>query len=151
MEPGGTEPGRTRPATVLAAVDGSAQSQAAVSWAADEAAARGARLLVVNVVDTTFLGLWGASGTVRRELRSLAEPIVTAAVAHATEQRPDLLVHGRVLLGPATRTVLLLSRGADLTVVGHSGRGAMDRMWLGSLTQRLLVHGHGTTVVVPPA
>jgi nucleotide-binding universal stress UspA family protein len=135
---------------VLVGVDGSPQSRAAVSWAAAEAAAWGGRLVVVSVVDTTFLGLWTASRTVRNELRALAQPIVTCAIEQALARHPGLPVQGRVLLGPVGRTVLLLSRHADLVVVGRSGRGALSRTWLGSLAQRLLVQGHGTTVVVPP-
>lgn len=135
---------------VLVGVDGSAQSLAAVSWAADEAAARGARLVVVTVVDTAFLGLWTASRAVRTELRALAQPMLTRAMDQAVARQPGLSVRGRVLLGPVTRTFLLLSRHVDLLVVGRGGRGALSRVWMGSLTQRLLAYGHGTTVVVPP-
>ncbi len=141
--------GAARP-IVLVGADGSPQSRAAVVWAAAEAADRGAELLVVHVVDTAFLGLWGATAGLRAELRSLAEPIVRSAVRLATETSPGVSVRGRVLLGPATRTLLVLSQHAQLTVVGRSGRGALDRVWLGSLTQRLLVHGRRSTVVVPP-
>lgn len=136
---------------VLVAVDGSPQSRAAVAWATNEAAALRGRLVVVSVVDTTFLGLWTASRTIRHELRTLAQPVVTAAVEQAMARQPGLSVQGRVLLGPVARTLLLLSRHADIVVVGRSGRGALSRTWLGSLTQRLLAYGHGTTVVVPPA
>jgi nucleotide-binding universal stress UspA family protein len=135
---------------VLVAVDGSPQSRAAVSWAAAEAAVWGRRLVVVSVVDTAFLGLWTASRAVRNELRALAQPVVTAAVEQALAQQPGLSVQGRVLLGPVARSLLLLSRHADLVVLGRSGRGALSRTWFGSLAQRLLVYGHGTTVVVPP-
>lgn len=141
--------GPTRP-FVLVGVDGSPQSAAAVVWAAAEAADRGAELLVVHVVDTTFLGVWGASRGLRTELRSLAEPMLRSALRLAADTVPTGARRGRVLLGPATRTLLVLARHAELTVVGRSGRGALDRVWLGSLTQRLLVHGEGPIVVVPP-
>jgi nucleotide-binding universal stress UspA family protein len=135
---------------VLVGVDGSAQSLAAVSWAADEAAARGAALLVVSVVDTAYLGLWTASRCVRTELRALAEPMVRRAMDQAAARQPGLPVRGRVLLGPVARTFLLLSRHVALVVVGRSGRGTLSSAWLGSLTRRLLAYGDGTTVVVPP-
>jgi nucleotide-binding universal stress UspA family protein len=134
---------------VLVAVDGSPQSRAAVTWAAGEAAALHGRLLVVSVVDTAFLGLWTANRTVRNELRALAAPLVTAATEQAAAQQPGLSVQGRVLLGPVARTLLLLSRHTDVVVVGRSGRGALGRTWFGSVTQRLLVYGHGTTAVIP--
>jgi nucleotide-binding universal stress UspA family protein len=137
-------------AVVLVGVDGSAQSLAAVSWAADEAAARGAHLLAVTVVDTAFLGLWTASRAVRTELRALARPMLTRALDQAVKRQPGLPVEARVLLGPVARTFVLLSQQVDLIVVGRGGRGALSRVWMGSLTQRLLAYGHGTTVVVPP-
>lgn len=134
--------------TVLVGVDGSDQSATALIWAADDAAGRDAALLVVYVVDTAFLGMWSSLRPVRQELRRVLQPIVDRAVEDAVAYRPGLSVRGRLLFGPTARTMLILARGCELTVVGRSGRGALGRLWLGTLPQRLIAWSTTPVAVV---
>lgn len=126
--------------SVVVGVDGSRRSDVAVVWAADEAAVRGARLLVVHAVDTTGTGLWGTTRSLRDGLREMQRPVVDRAASIARRRQPALTVDVRVLIGSPTRLLLTMSDHVELIVVGRDGRGALERMWLGSLSERLLAH-----------
>jgi len=133
---------------VIAAVDGSSNSRAAVRWAATEAARRRATLFVVHVCEITNAGLW-TTPRVQSECRELARPIVAEAVELAGETVPGLPVDGEVLLGQATRTLLAISKRCELMVLGRSGKGALAAHLVGSATARLAAHAHCPIVVVP--
>jgi nucleotide-binding universal stress UspA family protein len=133
---------------ILVGVDGSAESMAAVEWAAAEADSRNARLLIVHIADAHAYGLWGTTKTIRQGLRELARPVVDRAVRLALSRHPSVAVRGRVILGSPVRAMVRLSDLSDLTVVGRRGRGAISRFVLGSITQRLMTHGHRTIVAV---
>jgi nucleotide-binding universal stress UspA family protein len=132
----------------LVGVDGSAPSDAAVAWAADEAADRGTRLNIVHACDLSALTLWAATPSIRAELRAIARPLIDDAI-HIVEQRqPTVAVRGRVLIGTPTRILVLLSKQMELTVIGRSGRGALSRIWFGSVAERVLAHARSPVVAV---
>ena len=134
--------------SVVVGVDGSHHSDTALAWAADEASARNCHLLVAHAIDPTALGLWTTTRSIRAGIRDEMQPIVDRAVATARRRHPDLVVTGRVLIGTPTRMLLLLSENAGMVVVGREGRGALSRMWLGSVTRRVLAHGRCPVVAV---
>lgn len=138
----------TRAREILVGVDGSPESNAAVTWAAHEAAARGFGLAIVHVNSIGSYGLWSASRYVRDELRAMGQPIVTGARRIAAEAQPDIHIRGRVLLGNAARIMLILSAEAPLVVVGLRGRGALSRALVGSVCLRLMAHAHCPVVGV---
>jgi nucleotide-binding universal stress UspA family protein len=133
---------------ILVGVDGSRSSNAAVVWAAAEAARRGVGLVVVHAFDTSAVGLWLTTSAIRDGLRDLAQPLVDDAIRLAATHEPGVRVRGRVVIGAPTRMLLLLSNNVELTVIGRSGRGALARAWLGSLTQRLVAHGSSPVVAI---
>lgn len=138
----------TRAREILVGVDGSPESDAAVVWAAHEAAARGFGLALVHVNSIGSYGLWSTSRYVRDELRAMGQPIVDAALHAAQAAQPGIAVRGRVLLGTAARIMVILSREAPLVVVGLRGRGTMSRLLVGSVCQRLMAHAHSPVVAV---
>lgn len=140
-----------RTPTILVGIDGSPSSDAAVRWAADEAKARGAELILVHAVESTSLGLWVTTDFVRGILREAAQPQIDAAMRIAAEVAPDVPTRGRVLIGSPTRALEVMSRGADLTVVGRTGRNAFARAWYGSVTWRLFSHAASPVLSVPPS
>ncbi|WP_166348640.1 universal stress protein [Phytoactinopolyspora limicola] len=122
---------------VVAAVDGSADSHRALSFAFAEAALR---KLPVTVV-CCWSGMDEEHGR-RETLFTQHLPETAAELASCRERYPDVDAT-TVLLGgdPAIRLVDE-SLGAELVVVGTRGRGRMRGLLLGSVSQHLLRHAH---------
>lgn len=133
---------------ILVGVDGSQHSDAAVIWAAAEAASRGCGLMVVHAFDASSIGIWTTTAAIRSDLRAMSQWVVDDALRLAAEHQPGVPVRGRVLFGSPTRLLLLLSKSAQLTVVGRNGHGALTHLWLGSTTQRILAHASSPAVAV---
>ncbi|PFG38592.1 universal stress protein family protein [Georgenia soli] len=127
------------PRPVVAAVDGSAKDEAVVRWAADEAAWRGADLLVLYAFDHVApLPTAYAAG----------QRVTGAAQERAARRRPGLAVTTREVLGDATSALLDLTRGASMVVLGCRERGRLTSSVLGSVSRAVVSRGHGTVVVV---
>ncbi|HTZ45563.1 MAG TPA: universal stress protein [Jatrophihabitans sp.] len=133
---------------VVAAVDGSSNSRAAVRWAANEALRRGNNLFVVHICEVVNAGLW-TTPHLRADFQNATRPIVDEAIELARETVPGVTVNGQVLLGPTIRTLLALSGRAELIVLGRSGKGALAAHLVGSVTARLAAHAHCPVIVVP--
>jgi len=133
---------------VVAAVDGSSNSRAAVRWAANETARRGSNLFVVHICEMVNAGLWTVPH-LRTDFQNATRPIVDEAIELARETAPGVVVNGQVLLGPTIRTLLALSDRAELIVLGRSGKGALAAHLVGSVTARLAAHAHCPVIVVP--
>jgi nucleotide-binding universal stress UspA family protein len=133
---------------ILVGVDGCPSSDAAVIWAAGEAASRGTGLMLVHALDMNSAAVWGTTKALRNALREIAQPIIDRAVNIAAEHQPSVPVRGRVLIGSPTGTLLLLSGTAALTVVGRTGHGALALPWIGTVTQRVLAHASSPAVAV---
>lgn len=133
---------------ILVGVDGSRHSDAAVIWAAAEAASRGCGLMVVHGFDTSSIGIWTVTASIRSGLRELSKWVVDDALLLAAKHQPSVPARGRVLFGSTTRVLLLLSKQVQMTVVGRNGRGALTNLWLGSITQRVLAHASSPAVAV---
>ncbi|MHB8873062.1 MAG: universal stress protein [Myxococcaceae bacterium] len=126
---------------ILAAYDGSNQALAALQMAADFARALEAKLVVVYVVPpytfpVDFYGQGVADLT--QQHRAWAEQMLDKAVKDFRERGyalEPLLLNG----GPAEE----ITRAAEaddvwLVVVGSSGRGAVSRVLLGSVADRVV-------------
>jgi nucleotide-binding universal stress UspA family protein len=133
---------------ILVGVDGCPSSDAAVVWAAGEAASRGAGLILVHALDMNAFGLSMTTAPLRHTLREIAQPTIDHALELAAKHQPSVPARGRVLIGSPTRTLLFLSGKVRLTVVGRTGRGALARLWLGTVTQRVLAHASSPAVAV---
>ncbi len=143
-----SEPAAVR--AIVVGVDGSANSRAAVEWAARLAAGLGAEVVAVHA-----LGLLErldpgeepapAEGHLERieELfsRDWCEPLRTAGVAHRRELR----------YGPPVQTLLDAAEadGADLLVVGSRGCGGSSALLLGSTSSRLANSSVRPVLIVP--
>jgi nucleotide-binding universal stress UspA family protein len=122
---------------ILVGVDGSPESKNAVAFASRLALHAGAKVLLVYCVAplATLESIsLRAYLSAEREfgdgvLRELEAQLTSTGVANER-----LLVDGN----PAGRLAeLAQERDVDLVVVGHSGRGAVHRLLVGSVTSRL--------------
>jgi nucleotide-binding universal stress UspA family protein len=135
---------------VLVAVDGSEQSLKAARLAADIAVRLGAALRLVHVIPKVPLpaDVYGLKmAELEREHHAYAEGILAKAAAQL--ERPGLKVETSVLDGaPAERLAEeAAAPGVGMVVVGSRGHGAVARVLLGSVSDRL-VHISSRPVLV---
>lgn len=150
------EPEVMRGRRVVAAVDGSEGSKAALRFALEDAARRG--VPVEAVIAFRAPDLWvdydGIGSPEERRLhdtlRSQGEDKVRAAVDEAARDLdgplPDVRV--RATLGSPADALIRESDGADLLVVGSRGHGGFHTMLLGSTSMQCAMHAACPVTVV---
>ncbi|MCU4925666.1 universal stress protein [Halobacteria archaeon AArc-dxtr1] len=125
---------------ILVPTDGSAEGERALSYAAELARTHGASIRAIYVVDTASYGglpmetAWeGITDALHEEGR--------AAVSRVAELAPDdVTVETDVIEGAPSRAIIeeAGSGDYDLVVMGTHGRGGIDRLLLGSVTERVV-------------
>ncbi|MFI6225122.1 universal stress protein [Nocardia salmonicida] len=138
--------------SVLAAVDGSANSYQAAAWAAAEAALHHLplHLLTSGAIQTGF-GPGMSLGEADLEwLRVDAERVVGEAerVARAAVPDEDLAITTEVSFELAAPLLIERSRSARMLVVGSRGLGAFQRGLLGSVSRAAAQHAHCPVAVI---
>jgi nucleotide-binding universal stress UspA family protein len=132
------------PAYFVVGVDGSPHAAAAVDWAFDEAALRGAVLRALYVWHPPLLDVRDEDTAVRECRRVLSE-----TVAGRTATHPEVELHHEVVLGHPVRVLTEASEHALGLVVGTRGHGGFTGMLLGSVSQGVLHHAHCPVITVP--
>ena len=139
---------------IIVGIDGSPESDAAVSWAAHDAAIRGLPLTVVHV-ESPASATWSQApaleqspGEQQAESRSLlarASKIAQDAIADPAQVH----ITGELLssINPVP-TLVEQSHEAELIVVGSRGRGALSRSILGSVSAGLIRHAHCAVALI---
>ena len=140
---------------LVVGVDGADPSLDALRWTLAEAALRGATVEAVRVWQyppLTYLpGVTAppafAHDQLEAEARALLGEAVDVVVAEDATRVPveQLLMEG----GPVD-ALLQRSRGADLLVVGHRGRGGFRELLLGSVAHQCSSHAACPVVIVRP-
>ncbi|WP_062433644.1 universal stress protein [Herbidospora daliensis] len=136
---------------VTVGVDGSATSLAAVEWAADDAARRGAWLRIVHVVDRSPYEL-ADSPELDAALADVACRIMSEAEKAARDRRPGLPMRLENVEGrPADVLRRLADESAGL-VLGSRGMGRTAGSILGSVSMQVAGHATGPVIIVrePP-
>ncbi len=137
---------------VVVGVDGSHTSEAAVAFAFQAAAVRGADLVAVHVWNDLTV-------PVRHRMKDVMDPariqreeqvLLAERVAGWGGKYPDVQVRKVVTEGRATAGLLEHSTDAQLLVVGSHGRGGFTGMLLGSTSHSLIIHATCPVVVVRP-
>jgi nucleotide-binding universal stress UspA family protein len=129
---------------VLAGVDGSAESFAALGLAATEARQRRTRLTVAHA----WSGPAWRPGrpAARPTLRADAERLLATATAWLRAHHPHVPVTGRLVLGDPVEVLAAESVGAQVVVVGRHGAGTAAPGW-GSVAARLSRDGRVPLIV----
>lgn len=126
---------------ILVPTDGSEEGEHAVAHALDLAEAHGAAVHTLYVVNTaSYAGLPMESSWegVDELLRSDAEAAVESVEELAAGR--DVTVETAVTEGSPSRQIVRYAEnnGCDLIVMGTHGRGGLDRLLLGSVTEKVV-------------
>lgn len=117
------------PGPIVVGVDGSATSRAAVDFAVEQAMLRSAPLLAVCALADAPAGLGGS----RSRQQEFEQTMIGLEKEH-----PGIAVLRHVAAGSAREALLTAARDAQMLVVGSRGRGGVQGMLLGSVSQALL-------------
>ncbi|MFP4511662.1 MAG: universal stress protein [Acidimicrobiales bacterium] len=141
-------------ATIIAGVDGSPGSLAALRWAIEEATLRSA---TVDAVMTWQMPTYAYTGmAVMPPVADLGESAAAAlddAIATETADiagdAAEVEIRPVVVEGPTAAVLIERSASADLLVVGSRGYGGFRGLLLGSVSHQCASHAHCPVVVVP--
>ncbi|MDX1890784.1 universal stress protein [Mycolicibacterium sp. 050158] len=142
---------------IVVAVDGSAASDAAIRWAAAEAARRHVELTLTHVV-TPGIPVWGMGyamaplpldyGQLQEEegkrVLDAAQEVANGAVPAGTQVR----VHTEMVHAVPVPTLIDATKHAQMIVVGSRGQGAWQRGLFGSVSTALVHHAHCPVAVI---
>ena len=139
---------------ILVPVDGSETSMIAVSKASGLALAFGSRITLIHVIDNyPFIGVGADYALGQNEYLAAATSSANAALARGvaalaaeglhSDQR---VIDGHVVLEGIVDTANAL--GVDLIVMGSHGRTGIEKLLLGSVTQRVLQDARVPVLVV---
>jgi nucleotide-binding universal stress UspA family protein len=144
----------TREREVVVGVDGSDTSIAAALWAAGEAQARGAKLVILYSYELYAYGSKDAAppgSAPYEEARIAAAELVDQVVKQVEHTRPGLHIEPRILHESAGTALLETSSQALLTVVSSHGHSARTEELVGSFAMHTAEHGSGPVGVVRAA
>jgi nucleotide-binding universal stress UspA family protein len=136
---------------VVVAVDGSAVSRRALTWAAEEARLRDATLQVVNAWRAPYVDAYpGAAMPFDIEaFEEASEDTIEAAVSSLGPGQLPARVQRISHHGGAAAAILDVAKGADLVVMGSRGLGGLKAALLGSVTNQVTHHASCPVVVIP--
>ncbi len=138
---------------ILVAVDGSADSQLALEWAAKEAALRHTSLTVFTV-HQAVAGFWG--GTLNyagdealvEKGRQAAQAETDKVLAALGDARPAS-VAVKATQGIPAEEILNEGADAELIVLGSRGGGGFARLLQGSVSAHVVEHAQVPVTVLP--
>ena len=137
---------------IVVAVDGSPESDAAVTWAAREGAMRDAPVTLMHVISPVMVSvpvepMFNPPDWYEHSARHIVEHAEKTLQSAWTGSRPAEVrtVTARATVVPA---LVAASKEAQMVVVGNRGRGRLARLVLGSVSSGLLHHAHCPVAVI---
>ena len=144
--------------TIVVGVDGSPESQAALRWAAEEAALRDARLVAVwawtfvppaPIAEPGMIPVPAMDYSSASEAeRAAVEEEFETALRTAFPTTPEVDVERKLVQGDAAHVLEAEARHANLVVVGSRGRSGIAAALLGSVSKHVVDHAPCPVVVV---
>lgn len=136
---------------IVVGYDGTPSSNAAVGWAAGEAAVRNVDLLIVSCCEFPAVGAAGAGwmgGDVISPIIEVTQGKVAAMKRATMDLHPGLRVHVEVTTGGVHDSLGSSLAPDDLLVVGSSRHEGAAGFWLGSTSRWATRHSPCPVVVV---
>jgi nucleotide-binding universal stress UspA family protein len=134
-------------APVVVGVDDSDCAELALTFAFDQAAARGVTLRVIRA-GTFAIGIWEERPTVAETIIKSENASLDDLVAGWQQRYPGVEVSTTFVVEHPADALISASADAQLVVVGSRGRGAFRGMLLGSVSQHLLHRSPCTVAVI---
>ena len=132
----------TKPRQILVPTDFSNESNAAKVYATMLAESFGATLHVLHVIPDPLAMGWGVDTAYLPQLLERTERNVREQIDKVLTAEERTKFGGRIAVetgSPVAKIVEYAGKnGIDLIVMGTHGRGAVERMWVGSVTQGVL-------------
>ena len=139
---------------ILVPIDGSETSMLAVSKASGLALAFGSRITLIHVIDNyPFIGVGADYALGQNEYLAAATASANAALARGVAALAAEGLHSdqRVIDGHVVHEGIVdtaIAIAADLIVMGSHGRSGIEKLLLGSVTQRVLQDANMPELVV---
>lgn len=133
---------------VVVGVDGGPGSAGALRYAVEEARRTGAELRLVHV-SPTYPPAYPMMPALPEQIARAGDEILQRAQDQVAEMAPGLRVSVRRLIGPRIVELVNSAADADLLVIGHETRSAVERMFGAGTTAAVAAHTDVPVVVVP--
>jgi nucleotide-binding universal stress UspA family protein len=137
---------------VVAGIDGSGESLAALDLAAGEASRRNHLLRIVHAYSWPAYGTavpMGGPITIIEPVIA-AESLLTEGADRVRTSYPAVTLTTEVVIGNAAGTLVTESQTASLLVVGARGHGGFAGLLAGSVATQVSTHAHCPVIVVRP-
>jgi nucleotide-binding universal stress UspA family protein len=136
---------------IVVGVDGSEGSRAALRWAVEEGALRGATVEAVSAFHVPYAGAASVMPLMLdpKEFEDAASAQLKKLVAEVDASALREPITELVVEGPASTVLVEAGRRASLLVVGARGHGGLAGMLLGSVSRQVTEHATVPVVVVP--
>jgi nucleotide-binding universal stress UspA family protein len=136
---------------IVVGVDGSEGSVAALRWAVEEAAVRGAVVEAVNAFHVPYVGAASVMPLMLdpKEFEDSARAALRKVVSDIDASGLVQPITELVVEGPASTVLVEAGRRAAMLVVGARGHGGLAGMLLGSVSRQVTEHATVPVVVVP--
>jgi nucleotide-binding universal stress UspA family protein len=131
---------------IVAGVDGSDSSKAALRWAIQQAKLTGASVDAVMAwsYSTAYAPMTGSDVDIEGGTRKA----LTEIIKDVAGSQPEVPVRQLVGEGHAAEVLLREARDADLLVVGSRGRGGFASAIVGSVSLQCVLHAHCPVLVL---
>lgn len=134
---------------IVAGVDGSDPSKAALAWAIRQGRLTGATVEAVIAWELPVnYGTPAPLMPPRTDFEEAAREVITLALAAVSSPDDQVTIRRKVVEGNAPQVLLDASAGADLLVVGSRGHGGFVEALLGSVGQHCVHHATCPVVVI---
>ena len=133
---------------IVAALDGSQSSIAALEWAASQAELTGAGLEVLMTWEWPISYGMALQVPAGYDPQQEHEKLLADLLEPIREAHPSLSIKSIVVEGRPAPVLVEASHGADLLVVGSRGHGEFAGMLLGSVSEQCVTNAHCPVLVL---
>jgi nucleotide-binding universal stress UspA family protein len=132
--------------TIVVGVEGTEPSRVAVRWSMKRAAATGADVRLVNVVDSEWAGV---GARILEDMRADAAQLLEREAEYARSIAPDVSVHTELREGDLMDELIAASKDCVLIAVGTHKTGFIHGKVFGSRSLQLAAAAHSPVAIVP--